>query len=273
VAFDCGELGFGAIAAHGHADALSFTLRAFGVDVLVDPGTYDYFTYPAWREYFRSTRAHNTVEVDGLDQSEMLGKFLWGRRAVARCLTWEPSAQGGRVVGEHDGYLRLPDPVRHRRTLHLDGERRVLTVHDELVARGAHRIAVSFHLAEHCEVASAGGGDHRISAGTGELTLSLDARLTGQVLRGATSPIAGWISRGYHRRTPAPSIRAAGEIRGTTVLTTRIAIGQPGGAGRTGAGHARVNGAVPGDQRDPQRSMGPNGSGAAHARPGREVGR
>ncbi|MHC4560573.1 MAG: heparinase II/III domain-containing protein, partial [Planctomycetota bacterium] len=77
VVFDCGPLGMEPLAGHGHADALSFTLRAFGRDVLVDPGTYDYFSYRKWREYFRSTQAHNTVVVDGRDQSEMLGLFLW----------------------------------------------------------------------------------------------------------------------------------------------------------------------------------------------------
>jgi hypothetical protein len=81
VLFDCGELGLGSIAAHGHADALSVCVRAFGRDVLVDPGTYDYFSFPAWREYFRSTRAPPRLVLDGLDQSSMLGPFLWGRRA------------------------------------------------------------------------------------------------------------------------------------------------------------------------------------------------
>jgi hypothetical protein len=148
VTFDCGSLGFGALAAHGHADALSLTLRAFGVDVLVDPGTYDYFTFPGWREYFRSTRAHNTVVIDGLDQSTMLGPFLWGRRAQARCLRGEPAATGGGVVsGEHDGYAHLARPVVHRRTLELDAVARTLTIQDELSGR-AHEGCRLFHLAE-----------------------------------------------------------------------------------------------------------------------------
>ena len=78
VLFDCAELGYGSIAAHGHADALSFTLRVGGRDVFVDPGTFDYFTYPEWRTYFRTTASHNTLEIDGRDQSAMLGPFLWG---------------------------------------------------------------------------------------------------------------------------------------------------------------------------------------------------
>ena len=71
------------------------TLRAFGTDVLVDPGTYDYFTHPEWRRYFRSTQAHNTVEVDGLDQSQQLGLFLWGARAQ-RALPRVPLGRQGR---------------------------------------------------------------------------------------------------------------------------------------------------------------------------------
>ena len=52
---DAGPLGYRAIAAHGHADALSFTLSAGGREFLVDPGTYAYHTQPAWRHYFRGT--------------------------------------------------------------------------------------------------------------------------------------------------------------------------------------------------------------------------
>src|SRR5262249_12423173 len=128
VVFDCGDLGFKSIAAHGHADALSFTLRAFGSALFVDPGTYYYFTYPDCRSYLRSTKAHTTVAVEGLDQSVMLGPFLWGARAQARCVAWEPRKQGGKVIGEHDGYTRLTDPVLHRRTLELDGHSRILSI-------------------------------------------------------------------------------------------------------------------------------------------------
>ena len=48
------------IAAHGHADALSFTLSVGGREFLIDPGTYAYHTQERWRQYFRGTAAHNT---------------------------------------------------------------------------------------------------------------------------------------------------------------------------------------------------------------------
>jgi uncharacterized heparinase superfamily protein len=225
VVFDCGDLGFTAIAAHGHADALSFTLRAFGRDVLVDPGTYDYFTHPAWRTYFRSTSAHNTVLVDGLDQSVMLGPFLWGARATARCLAWAPTSRGGKVVGEHDGYRRLADPVLHRRTLALDGPSRILTVEDEIVAEGAHDVAMGFHLAEGARLAEAGRNRYVIAVDGDTVTLTVDARLTGEIHAGSEEPIAGWVSRRYHRKVPSTTLVARGRSRGRTSYTSRLEIG------------------------------------------------
>ncbi|MGH3977151.1 MAG: alginate lyase family protein, partial [Pseudonocardiaceae bacterium] len=66
---DGGPHGFLSIAAHAHADALSVEVRHEGVDVLADPGTYCYHGQSQWRSYFRSTLGHNTLELDGQDQS------------------------------------------------------------------------------------------------------------------------------------------------------------------------------------------------------------
>lgn len=229
VLFDCGELGYQSIAAHGHADALSFTLRAFGRDVFVDPGTYDYFTFRAFRDYFRSTRAHNTVSIDDQDQSVMLGAFLWGARARARCLAWEPQGQGGRVVGEHDGYSRLADPVTHRRSLTLDGEARVLTIVDEIVARGLHEIALHFHFAEDCRLPTPRSSSVGIEvANVGVARVELDPRLSLSTFQGSEQPIGGWLSRGYHRRVASPSLTARASFTGPASFTTRIFIDSGG---------------------------------------------
>jgi hypothetical protein len=225
VVFDCGELGFGSIAAHGHADALSFTLRSFGADVLVDPGTYDYFTFPAWRRYFRSTRAHNTLVVDGQDQSVMQGPFLWGARARARCVAWEPAVSGGRVVGEHDGYTRLSDPVVHRRTLTLDAALRTVTVRDDVVAQGDHDIALYFHLTEDAVVSAGPQNCFRVDVPGGRVTVVMDTAVRVETVRGAEDPIGGWVSRGYHVKVPSVTLIARGRSRGPSSFVTRLLIG------------------------------------------------
>lgn len=91
---DAGPLGYLGIAAHGHADALALTLSVAGQTVLVDPGTYAYHTQKQWRDYFRGTSAHNTVRIDGRDQSESGGNFLWLRKAQSQCLAWRDDADG-----------------------------------------------------------------------------------------------------------------------------------------------------------------------------------
>lgn len=60
---DAGPFGYG----HQHEDALSIVLYAHGKYHIVDPGNYPYDS-SQWRKYVLSTRAHNTIMVDGKEQ-------------------------------------------------------------------------------------------------------------------------------------------------------------------------------------------------------------
>lgn len=66
--FDCGPLGAGN---HGHLDLLNIEMAAYGRSLVVDPGryTYDESGPVNWRVLFRGTSYHNTVEVDGRNQT------------------------------------------------------------------------------------------------------------------------------------------------------------------------------------------------------------
>ena len=117
---DGGPHGYLSIAAHAHADALSVEVRYGGVDILADPGTYCYHGEPAWRSYFRSTIAHNTVELGERSQSSDGGPFLWRSHANAREIDVRDDGESAEWTAEHDGYLSLDPPARHRRTVRLD---------------------------------------------------------------------------------------------------------------------------------------------------------
>lgn len=219
---DCAPLGYLSIAAHGHADALAFTLSLGGAEFLIDPGTYAYHTQKAWRDYFRSTPAHNTVSVDGLDQSEIGGNFMWLGKAKARLLEHQPSAALQLFEGEHDGYARLADPVIHRRRLELDAKRHRLVVKDILQCQGEHEIALHWHFAEHCQV---GVADGAVLARSGARQLQL--RCAGglgapRLLRGSERPIAGWISRRFDEKTATSTAVWRGRIHGTTEIVTEM---------------------------------------------------
>ncbi len=129
IGIDHAALGFGSIAAHGHADALSFQLYFDGEPVFVDPGTYNYHCGLDIRDAFRKTENHNTVTVDGKNQSEMLGAFLWGRRAECHLVGFENTSNKIVISAKHNGYR----PIIHQRTFIFDRNRELYIV-DKLSA-------------------------------------------------------------------------------------------------------------------------------------------
>ena len=220
---DTGPLGYREIAAHGHADALSFTLSSGGVELLVDPGTYAYHTQPEWRAYFRGTGAHNTVRIDGRDQSEQGGNFMWLRKANVRCAAWMSSVDQDFLEGAHDGYMGLDDPVMHRRRIVFDKRSRTLAIEDYLEMNREHDVEIFFHCAEGSRVIPIPGG---VSIERGGKTLRLRwpdlAAGEGAVLEGSVAPIAGWVSRRFDVKQPAPTIVWSARLSGDCILRTEI---------------------------------------------------
>lgn len=217
---DAGPLGYLSIAAHGHADALSFVLSVAGHEILVDPGTYSYHTEPLWREYFRGTGAHNTVRVDGLDQSVQGGNFMWLRHAAARCLEFEVDAGSSRFVGEHDGYTRLEDPVVHRRRIAQEGA--TIEIVDTLRCNGYHRVERCWHFSEKCRVSLEGT---TVVAENGPVRVKLrPVEPVHEIrrLKGSEDPPGGWVSRRFDVKEPAESLYFVDEVRGTAELKTTI---------------------------------------------------
>ncbi|HYL87276.1 MAG TPA: alginate lyase family protein [Burkholderiales bacterium] len=220
---DAGPLGYTAIAAHGHADALSFTLSVGGREFLIDPGTYAYHTQERWRQYFRGTSAHNTVRIDARDQSEQGGNFLWLEKARAGCSLWLSSAEKDSFEGWHDGYMRLADPVKHRRLLELDKAARRLLVEDSLEIGEEHEVELFFHCAEQCRVDAVAGG-YLVERDGIALRLTLPPEGTSELHKGSLAPVLGWVSRGFDRRQPAATIAWRAKLSAPALLRTTIEI-------------------------------------------------
>ncbi len=224
VVFDTGPLSLPPLNAHGHADALSFWLSYGGHEFLIDPGTFCYYSSALWRSYFRGTAAHNTVRIDGEDQSVAGGPFLW--RHVAHCQAEhvEENAEFIEVQGFHDGYRRLADPVIHRRRVRLSKKSRTLVITDCLECQGSHDIELFFHFSEKCHIHQEGSNCFRISNGNRLLTLRLlDPRLKTEIYRGSENPISGWVSRTFEVKEPSFTLSARARITGSTQFLTEIA--------------------------------------------------
>jgi hypothetical protein len=127
LAFDCGPPAPDFLPAHAHADALSFQLWRDGRPVVVDPGTYTY-ERGADRDWFRSTRAHSTVTVDGRDQFELWDAFRTGPLPRVELV----EAAEGRLVGAVGSHLR-----------HLEWSREEVVIRDSAAGRIESRLVLA----------------------------------------------------------------------------------------------------------------------------------
>jgi hypothetical protein len=220
---DGGPHGFLSIAAHAHADALSIEVRYGGVEVLADPGTYCYHGEPAWRSYFRSTIAHNTMEVAGRSQSAEGGPFLWLRHANAKEVNVVDIGDAAEWTAEHDGY-RLPGQrARHRRCVRVDRVTRSIDIVDEV--SGCFDVRLAFHLGPEVEVEL----DQECAIlrwpGAplpGTARLELPHQLVWSIHQGQTDPILGWYSPRLGQRVPAVTLVGRGRSQEGMPLTTRL---------------------------------------------------
>jgi hypothetical protein len=144
----CGDVGQNGNGGHAHNDALSFEL-SYDTPLVVDSGTYLYTADAQARNAFRSTRAHNTVMVDGQEINPIEHAELFTLRQVAHPTPerWESNALVTRLIASHDGYRRLTSPVIHRRTFTLDRTTGTFDVLDELLGSGEHSAAVLLYFA------------------------------------------------------------------------------------------------------------------------------
>jgi len=148
--FDAGPIGPDHQPGHGHAGALSFELSARGRRVVSDTGVLTYAAGSA-RRHDRSTAAHNTVEIDGRDQSEVWGAFRCGRRASILTAGADDVREGSTLVASYRGPgRRRMQPVEHARQIFVN--RRVLAFTDTLTAGGDHQATLRVHLAPELQV-------------------------------------------------------------------------------------------------------------------------
>jgi hypothetical protein len=133
----------GAVAAgHGHADSLSIQLSQSGRELLIDPGTFEYVGKDNTRDRFRGTAAHNTVQVDGRDQSEPKGPFSWKSLATPKVNEWVERKNFDLFAGSYE----TDASVVHRRFVFYCKPEFWL-VRDVVEGVGKHAVTVSWRLA------------------------------------------------------------------------------------------------------------------------------
>ena len=187
---DCGPLGPDYQPGHGHCDALSYELVLNGERVIVDTGALDYEPN-AQRNFARGTAAHNTVQIDGAEQSEIWDVFRVGRRAypLSAALTLLGPHEAT-FVGAHDGYERPRIATRHERTVRYSNG--AWHFEDRLAGMGRHLVESRVHF--HPDVSARRTEDGvRISAAGGRpvATLRPSSNVELSIARGPYFPRFG----------------------------------------------------------------------------------
>ncbi len=99
---DVGNIGPGYIPGHAHSDTFNFELYVDENPFIVDTGISTY-ELNEFRKYERSTIAHNTVQVENYEQSEVWGSFRVARRAYVTNIR----EKSNRISATHTGYEKI----------------------------------------------------------------------------------------------------------------------------------------------------------------------
>jgi uncharacterized heparinase superfamily protein len=143
---DGGPLGPDHLPAHAHADIFSYELSIDGIFFIVDTGVYEYEAGDM-RDHVRSTRAHNTVCLDGVDQAECWDSFRVARRYPPHDISFTQKRGQSRFEGCFDGYTQLiGDQISHRRCIEANQSECWITVEDSVAGEGRHTVESRIHL-------------------------------------------------------------------------------------------------------------------------------
>jgi len=205
--------------AHKQADEGSFEWAEAGQMLVVDAGSYGYHYELPERQYCESTRAHNTLEIDGADYSR--------KRADAFGSALRRWTQTGSTYAL-EAEFRRPGKLHHRRLLVYTPARWLLVI-DQIEAPQPHTYTQWLHFAPELELLSEGrrvvlslpAGDRQLWV----RSLSQPADSEIRTVRGQREPrLEGWISLAYKQLTPnwalACTARAANALLATLLLLT-----------------------------------------------------
>ncbi len=213
LALDCGPLGPDYQPGHGHCDMLSYELSLQGKRMIVDTGVGSYYGDLAWRQYYRSTYAHNTLVIDGQEQSEIWGRFRVGRRAYPKDVQYDSDGALAYAAGSHTGYERLAGDIRHRRWLGWIDQRFWLVV-DQVAGAGKHSIESLLHFHPDVEIIQPPHSPSfhvQVGRENSRLMIIPWGITSAELLKGEREPIQGWYAPEFGKdiANPVLSYRAA----------------------------------------------------------------
>jgi hypothetical protein len=171
------------------------------------------------RGYFRGNASHNTVQIGGLDQSELWGVFRVARMAQAGGYeAGADGAEGWRFHGTMSPYA--PPGVMQRRMISWRPGR--LEVADEISGGAGYSGRVFLLFAPDVELRRSGPLSFDADQGEVRARVTWEGASMVQIHEGELDPPRGWYAARFGQVRPAPCLVA--EFAGATVSRIRCLI-------------------------------------------------
>ena len=206
-----------------HADMLHVDIWWRGINIACDAGTYSYNAAHDLDQAIAATRFHNTVAVDGRDQMERVGRFLW--------LPWSEGSSSGIAVtnategddawrwwqGRCDRYERLSDRVFHARAVLIGPENEIVVI-DRLTGATNHDFRLHWLLSDCDHVWDAESAELRLETGSGAYFVWVGSSVPSAINRCLwTRGDSSTALRSPHYRESASALSLVSELRASTV--------------------------------------------------------
>ncbi len=205
--FDCGVMAAGLhegdvpSAAHGHADALSFSLSVFGKPIVVEGGFHTYFGPLIWHRHFREEVAHNTIIMGTHKQAEYCDRLTWKSVINPKFQYWREEDNIQAVCGE----IVYDKETCHRREI-LFVKSKFWILSDHLESDGKDEQATAYFHFDASVTLEVNRGEKQILASNEDVGLLIqyfdDCEVKAQRGEEGMGPEAGWQAEGYGYKTP-----------------------------------------------------------------------
>ncbi len=217
----------------GHCDQLHVDLWWQGHNVFQDAGSYLYYTPGRGdvAQYFKSTKAHNTIEIDDNEPAEFVSRFLMLPWLSGRIKHHYVNDSGlAWMEGERSDYDRKPWRVLHRRSV-IGMADDVWLVVDDLFGDGDHRATLRWHLADWPWKLDAERAQVTAQSALGDISLALcarEAKVTSiDLVSGRDQPddVQGLVAPYYGEKQAAPTWEVMYEFCEKSRMVTAVHLG------------------------------------------------
>lgn len=220
--FSVGQFGLPPMYAHAHGDLLNFSLSFLNKPFIVDSGTYQYHhKYIKWRNYFRSSRAHNCIVFDDQDQGIMLSNMMWKNTRQAKVLEYGSSFEGIFCKASYTLNSNHKKKIIHYRFIQYNTEKLNYTISDEIDCSSDLKIDFYLHLHPDVKIVKSSETSFKL-VNQYSIILTNSLFRESQIIKGNETIPLGWYSPSYDSKVPTNTIHFSTNTKYNRNIITEI---------------------------------------------------